>query len=192
MRRYCILLVFCAIACNSKDREATPPTAPKPESVPGAKYSAAFARSLDGALGAYNGLLGAFAKGDTAAIGSSGRALAQSLDGLGLDDFKTDTLVYQTAVSKISDTRTELKGLLGEVTLSGRRNELNMVSQDLYDLLRIVNYAGKTLYLTECGTALSGGQAGDWISATSDSTAGGNPYTGGAGCAQVKDSIGKR
>lgn len=191
MRRYCILLVFCAIACNSKDKEAARAPAPAPEAVPGAKYSTAFAHSLEGVLGRYNDLLGAFAKGDTASVGVSGRALAQSLDGLPFDDFKSDTLVYQTAVGKMSDTRTELKGLLGEPTIAGRRSELNMVSQDLYDLLRTISYSGKTLYLTECGTALANEQAGDWISPSSDST-GTNPYTGAAGCAQVKDSIGRR
>ena len=188
MRR-CILILLVATACNSKDKEATPPP-PTPQPVPGAKYTTVTAQALDGVIHAYDGLLTAFAKGDTAAVGVSGRALSRAMDSLSFNDFKTDTLVYQTAMGKMSDTHTELKGLLGEVTLAGRRQELNMVSQDLYDLLRTIGYNGKILYFTECATALGDDRAGDWISPTSDSTTASNPYTGGAGCAQVKDSIG--
>ena len=191
MRRYAVILFLCALACNNKDKEATPPP-PPPQPVAGAKYSAAFAQSLDGLLSTYNGVLSGFAKGDTGAIGVTGRLLLSQFDSLSFGDFKSDTIVYQTAVGKMSDTRTELKGLLGEATLASRRQELNMVSQDLYDLLRTIGYKGKTLFFTECATALGEDRPGDWISFVSDSTAVTNPYTGVAGCALVKDSVGVR
>ncbi|TDX02224.1 DUF3347 domain-containing protein [Dinghuibacter silviterrae] len=190
MRRFvpavCILLA--ALACNNKDKEATPP-APKPQPVKEGKYSAAFGQSLDGMMTSYEGLVTAFAKGDTGLIGQNGRVFMTTLDSLHFTDFAVDTLVFQTATSQLSDTRTELKGLLGEATLASRRQELNMVSQDLYDLLRTVRYDRKTLYLTECATALGDDNPGDWISPVGDTTRIMNPYLGAVGCAQIKDSL---
>lgn len=181
----CILLLV--LACKSKDEQAPPPPAAQP--VKTGKYSAALGKALDGIMATYDGLLSDFSKGDTAAIGSRGRIFLAGLDSLSFSDLKTDTIVYQTAVQQLSDTRTELRGLLGEVTLGARRQELNMVSQDLYDLLRTIRYDHKTLYFTECPTALGDDKPGDWISATGDTTQMVNPYVGVQGCAQIKDSL---
>jgi hypothetical protein len=186
-----VCIPLFVMACKNRDKEAAPAT-PAPEPVREGKYSAAFGQSLDGMMNSYEALVTAFSKGDTGLIGQQGRTLMASLDSLHFTDFASDTLVYQTATSQLSDTHTELKGLLGEVTLASRRQELNMVSQDLYDLLRTVRYDRKTLYLAECGTGLGEDRPGDWISAVGDTTRMVNPYVGTTGCAQVKDSLGTR
>lgn len=182
----CILLM--TMACNNKDKEAAPP-APKPQPVTQGKYSEAFGQSLDGIMTAYAALVNDFAKGDTGAVSQSGRAFQVTLDSLHFTEFASDTLVFQTATGQLSETRTELKGLLGEKTLNARRQEFNMVSQDLYDLLRTIRYDRKTLYIAECAGALGDDRPGDWISAVGDITRMANPYRGGPGCAQIKDSL---
>lgn len=182
----CILLLV--LGCKSKDKEATPPP-PAAQPVRQGKFSAAFGSALDGVMASYDGLVSNFSKGDTTAIGKEGRAFLAGLDSLSFKDFATDTIVYQTATQQLADTRTELSGLLGEVTLDGRRQSFNMVSQDLYDLLRTIRYDRKPLYFAECTTALGEDKPGDWISTSGDTTRMVNPYRAAPGCAQVKDSL---
>lgn len=135
-------------------------------------------------MGAYAGITASLVKNDT----GGGSALLARLDALPLDEFKKDTLIYKTAVQQVADTRTELQGLLGEKTLEGKRQELNMVSQDMYDLLRTLHYTQKMLYVAECSSAFGEDKPGVWISFTSDTTTLQNPY-GSGHCGQIRDSL---
>jgi len=120
------------------------------------------------------------------------------MDSLKFDDFKSDSLVYQTAIQQLGGTRTELSGLMGEKTLAGKRKELNMVSQDLYDFLRTIRYDSHKIYFTECPMAFGEDNPGDWVGTTSDSARILNPYLGNkhpqfgaemVHCSQIKDSL---
>jgi hypothetical protein len=186
----CLVIILFALSCKSKDQPATPPPAATDQPVQQGRYSADFGKALDVLMSAYDGLITAFAKADNTAVNDGGRLFQASLDSLSFNDLQKDTLVYRTAVQQRADTHTELQGLLGEVTLASKRQELNMVSQDLYDLLRTIRYDRRTLYFAECATALGDDRPGDWITPVGDTSAMVNPYVGGhVICAQVKDSL---
>jgi len=178
------LLCLLIAACKSTDKQA--PQAPTPSEQPlqSATYSTSFGAGLDSLIQAYSALSFSLNKNDT----TGGVPFLAKLDALPLDEFKKDTLIYKTAVQQIGDTRTELLGLLGEKTLEGKRQELNMVSQDMYDLLRTLHYTQKMLYVVECSSAFGEDKPGVWISLTSDTNALQNPY-GTGHCGQIKDSL---
>jgi hypothetical protein len=192
-------LLLC-VSCNHSDRQAAqaPMPAPTDQPLKEGTYSASFGRSLDEALGAYYNMVNAFVNWDSAAADLQAKDLGVKMDSLKFDDFSRDTLVYQTAIQQLGSTRAELTGLLGEKTLSGKRKELNMVSQDLYDFLRTIRYHSHKIYFTECPMAFGEDNPGDWVGTTSDSARILNPYLGNkhpqfgaemVHCSQIKDSL---
>ena len=195
----CALCLLVATACNHSDQQAAQAPPPPPDQpLKEGKYSAAFGLSLDATLQAYYGMVNAFVNWDSTTVDQEAKNLDARMDSLKFDDFKGDTLVYQTAVQQLGSTRTELSGLIGEKTLSGKRKELNMVSQDLYDFLRTIRYNSRKVYFAECPMAFGDDNPGDWVGQTSDSARILNPYLGnkhpqyGAEmehCAQIKDSL---
>jgi hypothetical protein len=194
---FVILLISCSFlgACSNHDQQAPKAPASGPDQpLATGKFSEAFGRMIDTVMMSYGAMIDRFVGNDSSGVNGTAQAVYDKLNILHLDDFKTDTLVYQTAVQQLSGTLVEIKGLLGEKTLFGKRQELNMVSQDLYDLLRIIRYDRRKVYFTECATALGEDQSGDWIAYSRDSGQATNPYlgtyhSGMVHCAQVKDSL---
>jgi hypothetical protein len=195
----CVFSLLLFVSCNHSDQQTTQPApAPPDQPLKEGKYSAAFGLSLDGALQAYYSMVNAFVNWDSSAADGQAKNFGTKMDSLKFDDFKSDSLVYQTAVQQLGSTRTELAGLIGEKTLAGKRKELNMVSQDLYDFLRTIRYNSHKVYFTECPMAFGEDNPGDWVGTTSDSARILNPYLGNkhprfgaemVHCSQIKDSL---
>lgn len=77
-----------------------------------------------------------------------------------------------------------------------KRRAFHTVSQNMYDLLRTVQYDAETVYLQECPMAFNDDETGNWLSNTADIR---NPYlglhhprykNGMLECGETKDSIG--
>jgi len=193
-----MFFILLGVACKSTDKAApqAPPAAPE-KPLTEEKYSAAFGLTLDTIMHAYHEMVGSFVMGDVAGVDAQAKIFMGKLDTLHFTDFQRDT-VFQTAGQQLEGLKTEMAGLQGEKTLGGKRQELNMVSQDLYDLLRTIRYDRQKIYFTECTAAFGEDKPGDWISTSGDTTQSPNPYLGvhpsGSGgvvgnCAQIKDSL---
>jgi hypothetical protein len=177
-------------ACNSADKQAAPPGPTQDQPLKTASYSPAFGSALDGIILAYGEMINAIGKTDTARTNLKASVLLTQLSGLSFSDLQKDTLQYKTARQQQANTAGELNGLMGDQTIKEKYNDLNMVSQDLFDLLRTVGYAqAKKIFFTQCSTALGDDNPGYWIGLTSDSTQVQNPYQPGSHCAQIMDSL---
>ncbi len=89
-----------------------------------------------------------------------------SRDSIRFDQFKADSSLILTAVTVAQSIPPEIAGLLGEKTMEQKKREFNMITADLYSLVRAVKYDGNVIYYMSCATAFSDSTEGDWLSAT--------------------------
>ena len=81
----------------------------------------------------------------------------------------------------------ETKGLLGETNIENKRKSFQMVTSDVYDLLRVVKYDREIIYMQHCPMAFEN-KGADWLSNTSEIV---NPYIPKKmlDCGEVKISV---
>jgi Protein of unknown function (DUF3347) len=157
--------------------------------------STAFNRSFSVLMNDYYKLSDAFVDWDSAAIREKANKLTNSADSLHLNLLKADTSIIQTAENLVQSIAGEVKGLNGETSMEGKKRELNMITDELYSLIRTVRYDGGVIYHMRCPIAFSDSSEGYWLSPNNQIV---NPYLGKKhpvykdkmlGSGEVSDSI---
>lgn len=137
--------------------------------------TSAFNRSFGGVLTSYYALSDGFVEQDTTLITGASRDLDKAIDSIRFDQFKADTSIVQTAVSLAQSMHGEIAGLLGEPTMEQKRREFNMITDQLYSLVRTVRYDGSIIYHIRCPIAFPDSSEAYWLSPTNRII---NPYWG--------------
>lgn len=170
------LVAAILIGCNSSDKPAaqTPVEEVKPLSV--SKNSSAFNISFENMLNSYLALKDALVEYDTAKANAASRQLTVLADSLKTGDIKGDSTgtIISTAKNYAGTIAGSAKALIGEQDLVKKKKEFQMISDALYDLVRIVKYDGQKLYHQHCPMAF-GEEEAYWISTTNEIV---NPYLG--------------
>jgi Protein of unknown function (DUF3347) len=183
-----ILLVFpiVMIACSDKDEKTKPVDVPQ-NPLAQSNNSETFNKSFALVLSNYYGLKDAFVKEDTIAVAVAAKLLFQAADSLKITDFKGDTSLIETAKMNAKNISDEVKGLLGETGIDNKRKSFQIITSDIFDLLRIVRYDKEKIYMAHCPMAFNN-KGADWLSITSEIV---NPYlpTKMIDCGEVKDSV---
>ncbi len=157
--------------------------------------SAAFTRSFSAVMDNYYKLSDAFVDWDTVAIRARSNKLAISVDSLHLKQLKADTAVVETAENLVQSILGEITGLNGETLMEEKKRELNMITDELYSLIRTVRYDGGVIYHMRCPIAFRDSSEGYWLSPNDKVV---NPYMGKnhpvykdkmLGSGEVSDSI---
>lgn len=157
--------------------------------------SSFFTRSFSRVLNDYFLLSEAFAVSDTVKILNSANKLSKAVDSLRFDLLKADTSIIQTALSLDQSIQGEIKGLNGEKSMEQKKREFNMITDELYSLVRTVRYDGMTIYHMRCPMAFADSSEGYWLNASNKVI---NPYLGKnhpvykdkmLECGEVSDSI---
>ncbi len=186
------LIIYTAIilltACGGEDKKVAPPPAP---TVPLAtsKNSEAFNKSFAEVLDAYYHLKDNFITESDSMINIYAKKMMVYTDNLKIDELKGDAGVAENAKSFAQSMSAELKGLFGEKEMVKKRKSLNMLTDQLYNLIRIVQYDREIIYHQHCPMAFSEGDANAyWLSKTSDIK---NPYLPKTMliCGDVADSL---
>jgi hypothetical protein len=200
MKKALLLIVVLALALgitylvlHKSDSGSNKAVEKDPALLVGSKTSA-FNRSIASVLSTYFELSDAFYNLDTAQISVSAKKLSVAIDSIRFDQFKADSSLILTAVTVAQSIPSEITGLLGEKTMEQKKREFNMITADLYSLIRAVKYDGSVVYYLSCATAFTDSTEGDWLSST---TAISNPYTGKTNankagspdCGEIKDSL---
>jgi hypothetical protein len=136
---------------------------------------------------------------DTAKVNSALTDLKISVDSIHVQEMQKDTAIYPTVQSQWESIKSEITGMQADTGLYARRESLNMLSQELFDLLRIVKYDASKVFYQECPMALNNYEASAfWLSTSSVTKERRNPYLGlydpkfGRAmltCGQTRDSI---
>jgi hypothetical protein len=199
MKKLVLLIVVFALAgllayklFSHKD----PPVAEKkdqPLSI--GKNTGPFNMAFAGLMSDYYALKDALVDWDTAKADQEAIALAMKADSLPFKDMKADSNLIETAQTFASGVSNEAKGFIGEASIDQKRREFNMLTDQMYNLVRTVRYDGQIIYHVRCPMAFNDSEEGFWLSDNSRII---NPYLGRkhpkykekmVGCGEIDDSL---
>src|ERR1044071_5426956 len=123
---------------------------PKPQGLTVSKHSDGFNESINKALDSYYQLTEAFVNWDTANVNSSLTTLKTTVDSIRIPEMQKDSAIYETAKTQWESIQAEIMGMQADTSLYAKREDLNSLSQQLFDLLRIVKYDVSKVYYEEC------------------------------------------
>lgn len=175
------------LSCNHQNDKKSPETSSKSIALSKLPNSPAFNKSFLVLMNAYFELKENFIAEQDSGIAKSSRALMLASDSLKLNELEADSNLVLTARTYSEGISSELIGLIGEPNLLAKRRSFQMVSDQLYDLIRTVQFDQLTLYHAYCGNAFDD-QGAYWICQPQDQK---NPYIPKSStiCYEVKDTI---
>jgi hypothetical protein len=199
MRKFILLIVIFIVAGLLvykllSDKKAGSPQTPD-QALHISKNSTAFDSSFTGLIADYFAVRDALVDWDTVKADQAAYALAGRADSLPIRLLKADSGIVLTAQSLAASIVGEAKGFVGETGIGGRRHSFDMLTSEMYDLVRAVQYDGGRIYHIKCPMAFGDSSEGYWLSNTSEII---NPYLGkkhptyGAkmlGCGEITDSL---
>ena len=165
-----IVIYIVVLLGNNKHSDKS-----KAKALAVSKHSKEFNESIDRVMNTYYNMTEAFVNWDSNGVNQYGSELKENMDSLKIDELKPDTAIYETAAATLDGVRNEIQGMLSDKTLEEKRESLNLFSNQLYDLLRIVHYDTDKVYLQECPMAFNEDVPGNWLSKTNEVR---NPYLG--------------
>ena len=184
MKKFLLVVVVLLIALvgawyfglfKGKDK----PSGPKPEGLIVSKHSNSFNESMSKTLDSYYTLTESFVNWDTTKINASLADLKTSVDSLRIQEMEKDSAIYPTVQSQWESIKAEISGMQADTALYQKREDLNMLSQQMFDLLRIVKYDAAKVFYQECPMALNNYESSAfWLSANSETKSRRNPYLG--------------
>lgn len=190
MRKYLLYGIAVLLAsCQNSDQKTTQPEAAhqQPIALSQSANSEAFNLSFGEVMTQYYTLTDHFIAENDTGITAASQRLVQATDSLKLDELKADTNIVATARSYAIGISSELKGLLGETELDPKRKSFQLVSDQLYDLIRTVHYDRQIIYQFYCADAFSD-QGGTWLTHNKQVR---NPYLPKKkpDCGELRDSL---
>lgn len=130
------------MACNNQDLKTTENT-PSGVITTTRTNSVEFNSSLKPVLITYYELKDSFITENDLLIDSSAKKLVKAIDSLKLNEIKDDSTLSYTAKTYIGGIKAELIGLLGEKLRNDKMKSFQMVREQLFDLIRIIQYDGE-------------------------------------------------
>lgn len=179
--------MLCSVACQQPSNKDGSIGSNQSKSTSFKAHSTAFDQSFGNLLTAYLQLKDQLVAEKDSGIAQATRALVLASDSLKLSELQADSNLVQTAFSYSDGISSEAQGLLGENNLLSKRRSFQMISDQLYDLIRTVQYSQKPLYRFYCNNAFED-QGAYWISDQNSLT---NPYQPNLNplCGEIKDTI---
>ncbi len=178
------LVFFAACRGNGNNK---PEETKKVEPLTQSKNSADFNERFTSLLTSYYRLKDAFVASNDTMAATRAKALIASADHLNLKEVKADSSIVEMANQYIGSISSEAKALVAEPNLEAKRKAFQMISDNMYDLVRTVHFDKEIVYHQYCPMAFNDAGA-YWLSQSSDIK---NPYFGKKmlTCGEVKDSI---
>ena len=179
-----ILLAFIA-SCGSSDKKSEE-NKPQP-ALSKSNNTDVFNIAFEELMNNYYHLKDNFITESDSIINVYARKLIVNIDSLPLTTLKADTNVIATAKATAQSILAELNGLLAEKNIEAKRKSFATLSEEMYDLIRTVQYDKATVYHAHCPMAFNGVGA-NWLSNSADIK---NPYIPKQmlSCGEVTDSI---
>jgi hypothetical protein len=170
---------------------------PHQQPIKVSKHSEAFNSSVKDLLDGYYDLTESLVNWDSASVSTKATNLKSKVQNLKLDELNKDSNgIAETAKTYLSDGQNTIDSLVVHKNITTQREDLNSLTQNMYDFLRVVKYDESKIYLQQCPMAFNNEtEPGVWLSKT-DSIR--NPYMGlhhphyGKGmihCGETKDSL---
>ena len=139
------------------------------------------------ALQAYYNLKDAFVKSDTGLVNKTAKVFVGKMEAIQLNAAKADTSLIELAGQLRQSIGEETNRITTTAGLEDKRKTFQVMSDQLYDLLRTVGYSGSKVYQQFCPMAFDNTGAA-WLSSSTEIV---NPYFGDKmlHCGEVRDSL---
>lgn len=161
----------------SKKRDGDPKVTPTGLTV--SEHSSSFNESMNKALSSYYQLTEAFVNWDTTKVNTALADLKIAVDSIRIPEMEKDSAIYETAAITWESVKAEVYGMQLDTSLYQKREGLNMLSENLFNLLRVVKYDIAKVYYQECPMALNNYESSAfWLSADGETKNRRNPYLG--------------
>ena len=185
MRYYVMAALVFFTACGGKSKKTE--EVKKGEPLAASKNSNEFNDKFTSLLNNYYSLKDALASSNDTLAALQAKALVTGADNLNLKEVKADSSIIEMANQYVGAVSSEARALAGEPTLEEKRKSFQMISDNMYDLVRTVHFDKETVYHQFCPMAFNDAGA-FWLSPSADIK---NPYLGKKmlTCGEVKDSI---
>ena len=154
--------IFFLISCNNKEPKSTVVAgvlSPLSKNANNNSFNQSFAKLLND----YYLLKDNFIKENDTLITFYAQQLKLDADSLKVGELHADSAIVLTAKSSAEGISGELVGLLGEKGLEAKRKSLYTLSEELYDLIRTVQYSQEVVYHYHCPMAFNEAGA-NWLS----------------------------
>ena len=170
MRKLVLLIVLFVVAGLLvyrllSDKKTNQPPAPD-QALHISKNTSAFNMAFAGLMNQYFEVKDALVNWDSVKADEAAYRVAVKADSLPLGQLKADSAIIRTAQSLAASIDAEAKGFTAETGFEGRRRSFNMLTDELYNLIRTVRYDGQTVYHIRCPMAFGDSQEGYWLSFT--------------------------
>ena len=186
MKKYLMIAaIACLAACGSDDKQAEVDEKDGP--LEQSKNPAAFNQQFGTMLDSYYHLKDALVLSNDTLATAWAIQLTGFADSLQVSLLEADSMIVMTAKDFVDNISAEAKGLVGEKDLEAKRKSFQMISDNMYNLLRTVRYDRAKVYYQYCPMAFND-EGANWLSQTDDIK---NPYFGKKmlSCGEVKDTI---
>ncbi len=140
-----------------------------------AKNTGVFNTAFSGVLGDYYSLKDSLVEWDTAGVDHKALDLARKADSLPFKEMKADSILVVTAKSLALSVANEARGLAEETNIEQKRRAFNMLTDEMYNLVRAVHYDGQIIYHIRCPMAFNDSEEGFWLTNSNRVV---NPYLG--------------
>ena len=171
----------------------------KPQGLTVSKHTDSFNQSMMTAMDTYYKLAEAFVNWDTATVYKATADFKIAVDSIHIQEMEKDSSIYPTVQGQWESIKSEIVGMQADTSIYQKREDLNSLSLQMFDLLRIVKYDAAKVYYQECPMALNNYESkAYWLSTTGDNKSRRNPYLGlydpkfgraMLACGTTKDSI---
>jgi hypothetical protein len=167
----------------------------KDEPLAIAKNSTVFDRSFSELMNDYYAIHDALVNWDTAQADVAAKALQLKADSLPFSELKGDSNIILTAKNFAISISSEMKGFVGEDSIEQKRRSFNMLTDEMYNIIRTVRYSGQTIYHMRCPMAFGDSSEAYWLTNVNKIV---NPYLGNkhptyqakmVGCGEMVDSL---
>lgn len=181
-----IVITGYVYACKSKDEKTADPAA-ETKALIKSENTDSLSTAIANLLHNYYAMKDNFIKENDSAINQYARLVAATADNLPLSAMKADELIITTAKTNAQGIVAEVQGILIEKSIEEKRKGLSTLSEQLYDLLRTVQYNKEAVYHYLCDAAMNGNGA-SWLSMETTTQ---NPYLPKqkSVCATLSDSL---
>jgi len=160
--------------------------------------TASFDEGINNMMTAYFNLKEAFVNADTTTAKAACNSMIKAIDSVKLDELKNDSSgLINTIQPLLNDVKSNAVSLIAQTSIKEMRLDFNQVNQQLYSLLKAVNYKGAKIYWQNCPMAFDENKEAYWLD-TNTGEARTNPYLGKSDpnygssmlhCGEDKDSI---
>lgn len=178
-----VVVVLASCAGDEKKIEEASTSAPLTQSKNSDQFNQSFGQFLE----SYYHLKDALVLTNDTLATTYAKQLIGKADSISFNELKADSSIVDMAKGYAQTVSAEAKGLVGEKDIEEKRKSFQMISDNMYDLVRTVRYDREVVYHQFCPMAFNDAGA-YWLSKTEDIK---NPYFGKKmlSCGEVKDSL---